>query len=545
VIVDDVAYFEEPFFQDGPVAAAIDKVVGEGDSYFTAAGNDNLIAGENDFSSWEAPEFRDSECPPELQAPATPAEHCLDFNPDPDSEPAAEDNTFGIKVEKKEVLIVDVQWAEPWEGVNADIDAYLLDEAGKPIAESTENNVGAKGTQMPVEVLAWENPGAETEVQLVIDRCFSKTQIEAEEEKGCNPDADPEAKPRVKLILLENGSGVSTTEYPESSEGDVVGPSIYGHAGAAAASSVAAVQAGFLSEPEEYSSRGPVTHYFGPVEGSEPAPPLEETIPKPDIAAVDCTRTSFFFPSKSGFIFCGTSAAAPHAAAIAALMRQANPGLSPENVVASMASTAKPVGVFGPDAVGAGLLDAYAALGGTALPPEVTITGPPAPLSRNPSPTITFAANRKASFMCSIDGGALFSCTSPFTPHDPLSDGLHGFAVRGEDLAGRVGIAGPAIFQIDTTAPRTFIRSRPRRTLRTRHRRAKARFAFAANEQNVTFACRVDGGLLRFCPERLVRRFKAGRHRLRVIAVDAAGNADRTPAMARFRVKRVGAAARR
>jgi hypothetical protein len=30
-----------------------------------------------------------------------------------------------------------------------------------------------------------------------------------------------------------------------------------------------------------------------------------------------------------------------------------------------------------------------------------------------------------------------------------------------------------------------------------------------------------------------------------VIAVDAAGNADRTPAMARFRVKRVGAAARR
>src|SRR4051794_4560553 len=33
VIVDDVAYFEEPFFQDGPVAAAIDKVTSEGVTY--------------------------------------------------------------------------------------------------------------------------------------------------------------------------------------------------------------------------------------------------------------------------------------------------------------------------------------------------------------------------------------------------------------------------------------------------------------------------------------------------------------------------------
>src|SRR4029079_11237428 len=30
VIVDDVGWFEEPFFQDGPIAAAIDKVTAEG-----------------------------------------------------------------------------------------------------------------------------------------------------------------------------------------------------------------------------------------------------------------------------------------------------------------------------------------------------------------------------------------------------------------------------------------------------------------------------------------------------------------------------------
>jgi Subtilase family len=243
------------------------------------------------------------------------------------------------------------------------------------------------------------------------------------------------------------------------------------------------------------------------------------------------------------FLFCGTSAAAPHAAAVAALMRQANPGLTPDNLIGAMAAAAKPVGAFGPTAVGAGLVDAYAALGGTALPPEVTITGPPAPLSRNASPTITFAANRRASFSCSIDGSPLFPCTSPFTPAQPLADGMHGFAVRGEDLGGRVGIAGPVMFTVDTTAPRTFIRSRPRRTIRTRQLQAKARFAFAADEQKVTFACRVDGGLLRFCSDRMVRRFKAGRHVVRVLAIDAAGNADKTPATARFKVRRIGNAA--
>ena len=61
VIVDDVAYFEEPFFQDGPVAVAVDEVTAAGVSYFSAAGNDNLIDGEgHDIASWEAPAFRDS-----------------------------------------------------------------------------------------------------------------------------------------------------------------------------------------------------------------------------------------------------------------------------------------------------------------------------------------------------------------------------------------------------------------------------------------------------------------------------------------------------
>ncbi len=84
VIADDVAYFEEPFFQDGPVAVAVDEVAAAGVSYFSAAGNDNLIDKDgHDIASWEAPAFRDAGgCPAALTA-AAETEHCMDFDPGP------------------------------------------------------------------------------------------------------------------------------------------------------------------------------------------------------------------------------------------------------------------------------------------------------------------------------------------------------------------------------------------------------------------------------------------------------------------------------
>ena len=49
VIVDDVGYFDEPFFSDGPINDAIDAVTAKGVHYFSAAGND----GEE--QSWDSP----------------------------------------------------------------------------------------------------------------------------------------------------------------------------------------------------------------------------------------------------------------------------------------------------------------------------------------------------------------------------------------------------------------------------------------------------------------------------------------------------------
>lgn len=547
VIADDVVYLEEPFFQDGPVAQAVGEATAAGVSYFSAAGNDNLIDEEGrEIASWEAPEHRNAgTCPAaivtlseeveedeEEKGVPTPVglrpSRCMDFNPG-----VAKDDTFGITVEKGATLRVDLQWAEPRFGVKTDLDAFLLNEAGELVkhevegeevpVESRERNVSE--TQQPFEFFSWENTGPEQEVQLAINR-FSEEEL----------------KPRLKFVLVENGGGVSATEYPESSGGDVVGPTVFGHAGGASAIAVGAVPFSDDTEPERYSSRGPVTHLFGPVVGVKPAKAIApQLLSKPDLAATDCGVTTFFAPSPSPpFRFCGTSAAAPHAAAVAALVRQGNPGASAGQVRADLGETAHPVGPFGPEAVGAGLIDAFGAVGALALPPTITITKAPPALSRNRRPEVEFKANRPVAFHCSVDGGPAQLCASPFSVPAALADGTHGFAVTGVDLAGREGVSNTVSFAIDTRAPRTKIVKHPPKLIRTHHRRARAVFRFSSDEAGVKFACKIDRGLLRFCGPRIARRFAEGRHVVQVRAADAAGNVDRTPAVFHFRVKRVG-----
>ena len=282
VIVDDVAYYNEPFFQEGVVADAIRHVTEKGVTYLTAAGNNNLIEGSSghEIASWERTNFVDTTCPSALK---TLVPSCMNFSPH------GIDPTFGITVEGRANLTVDLQWAEPWYGVKADLDAYLLNSAGEVIKAETIKNAGSGASRAPAELLTWENPKrSPAEVQLVIDRCIS----------SCNFGANVNAKPRLKFAIMENGSGVSNTEYPESdpSAGIVVGPTIFGHAGAAAAITVGAVSyeesATSPNAPERYSSRGPFTAYFGPVEGTTPAEelPAPEVIDKPDITAPTALR---------------------------------------------------------------------------------------------------------------------------------------------------------------------------------------------------------------------------------------------------------------
>jgi subtilisin family serine protease len=509
VIVDDVGYFEEPFFQEGPVAAAVDKVASEGVSYFSAAGNDNLFEGENEVASWEAPSFRDTSCPATVQALLPSTGKCMDFDPG-----GGKDNTFGITVEAGETLTVDLQWAEPWYGVHADLDAYLLGPKEELLEKEDQDNVASVaegGTQKPAEVLQWKNEGLTRKVQLAINRCFEK----------CNPMADPAKKPRLKLALLENGAGVTETEYPKSLPGDAdtFGPTIFGHTAAAGAVSVAAIRYKTNEEPEEYSSRGPVIHLFGPVNGKTAAAAIPEAvIQKPDLTATDCGATTFFanfVSSEATWRFCGTSAAAPHAAGVAALELDANPALEPEEVREAQTENATPIGSFGADAVGAGLLDADATLG-SLLPSTVTITKHPAGRTKETTPTFEFTVSPPASLTCSIDGSSPMSCTSPYTVPTPLGDGSHTFEAKASG-----GNKASFTFTVDTTPPTASFVSKPGSLTSS----ATPTFAFDASEPSA-FTCSLDAAPTEPCvsPYTVPARLSDGPHTFSVTPTDQAGN---------------------
>jgi subtilisin family serine protease len=486
VIADDVFYFEEPFFQDGPVAVAVNKAVEGGATYFSAAGNDNLFDPEgHEIGSWETPEYRDAgSCPPAVEGlSGFEGTHCLDFNPG-----AGVDRTFGIKVEGGSVLTIDLQWDEPWKGVNTDLDTFLLNSEGSLLEAEALDNLK---TQEPTEILQWINRSSSTRtVQLAINR-FA----------GANPG------PRLKFGLLENGSGVAATEYPRSSGEDVVGPTVFGHSGSASAVSVGAIRFNSTTAPEEYSSRGPVRHDFGPVEeGPEPAEelPSSEILSKPDLVATDCGLTTFFaqFVKEQGWRFCGTSAAAPHAAGVAALMLQKESAAESPEIRAALQASALEVGEFGACSVGAGLIDATEAIKDLLTPVGFT-----EPECEAPSEEVPVEEARAP---------GEWGLETPPPPSPTTST-----------------VEPPAV-------PRTFIRKKPPHVVRTRSRRAKVVFIFGSDQTGVTFACRIDTGLFKPCRERLVRRFPVGLHVVRVFARNAAGNGDPTPAVYRFRVKHVG-----
>jgi hypothetical protein len=85
----------------------------------------------------------------------------------------------------------------------------------------------------------------------------------------------------------------------------------------------------------------------------------------------------------------------------------------------------------------------------------------------------------------------------------------------------------------DTDPPETTFTKDAPKTLD----RSKFKFKFRADEPGSTFACRVDKKRFRPCTSpRVVKRLDEGKHKFLVVATDAAGNADATPAKDKFKV---------
>lgn len=334
IIVDDVLYFREPMFQDGIVAQAVDDVKNnDGVAYFSAAGN---LADQ----SWE--------------------EQFIGSGQDgPLGDSSGDLHRFGgsstcqlITVPQGKTITFIFQWDEPYAsagvsnpGSSSDLDIFVRDKVEGPIiVESEEPNVGND----PIEILDFKNDGS--------------------------TDADGDGEPDEQFcfgIELQEGTGPGLMKYvwgpqPPASGGIMVPnsnkPTIYGHANAKGAEAVAASSFGSTKSPRSYTSLGGVSILFD-TDGNRQQD--DSSRQKPGITGPDCVDNTFF---GSGNTFCGTSAAAPHAAAVAALMLENRSALTVDGLYGELRATAEDIGASGVDALsGAGFIDALDA----ALPVEL------------------------------------------------------------------------------------------------------------------------------------------------------------------------------
>jgi hypothetical protein len=85
----------------------------------------------------------------------------------------------------------------------------------------------------------------------------------------------------------------------------------------------------------------------------------------------------------------------------------------------------------------------------------------------------------------------------------------------------------------DSQPPQTKITKGPK----AKTSKTKAKFKFRSSEPDSSFECKLDRGPFKRCdsPEK-VKHLDLGRHKFRVRAVDAAGNADPSPAKLRWKV---------
>ena len=307
VIVDDLGFGNEPFFQPGIIAQVIDKAVSRGAVYFSSAGN-------NAQNSYEAP-FRNSgiqflETRDSTGAVVSAAGEAHDFGNG--------DIRQAITVAPGAVVRLSLQWDDPFfsvsgvNGAKTDMDLYIV-RGDTILFASQEGNIGGD----PFEFVGFTNFGT---TAITLDVVITKYD-------GPDP---------TRLKYVHFGSPPTTTEY------DTRSSTLVGHANAERAVAVAA--AAYFKTPlyvprlptaivEDFSALGGTPLLF---DGQGRRLRRPRVYNKPELTGPDGGNTTAFPPfagadiEQDGFPnFFGTSAAAPHVAAVAALMLEATHGFLP------------------------------------------------------------------------------------------------------------------------------------------------------------------------------------------------------------------------
>ncbi len=278
VIVDDITFITEPFLKDGVVAQAVDNVAATGTSYFSAAGNFANKSYENAYAS--------------TASPLSIAASSHNFG--------GGDRFQNITLSPGNYIIV-LQWLDDFYslgqttqgGTKNDLDIYLTPNTdGTALFGFNRNNTNGD----PIEILPF-----------TLNTTINTNVLITNNTPGSNP-------ARFKYIIFRGD--VIFNEYSTGNS------TIVGQANAQGAIAVGAVR---------YDKAPP---YAGPLQ-TESFSSLGGTVignavrNKPELVSIDGVNTTVNmgpdYPSGSpdGYSnFFGTSAAAPHAAAIAALIME-------------------------------------------------------------------------------------------------------------------------------------------------------------------------------------------------------------------------------
>jgi subtilisin family serine protease len=325
VVVDDLAFFGEPKFEDGIIAETVRSFAMGGRLYVSAAGNQAQQHYRAGYTPVTGQNFPDSEYP---------AVH--------NYLPGSTDIGNTLVVPPFCSLIVILQWNNRFGAAADDFDLFIARSADFAIvAASAEFQTG---TQDPIEATAFTNA---TGSPVIVFIAVSEFHL-----------VSPPASLILDYFAILDCSGNAGLQYLTPGE------SLSGNHALIEALPIAAVNAATPTQAEAYSSHGPGTISF----------PFPEVRAVPVLTSVDCVPTQTGALGFFNLPFCGTSAAAPHVAGLAALLIERAPTLSTEQLRGVLTGTAVDLGPAGFDfTYGFGRADAFQAISFVSSAPHVQL----------------------------------------------------------------------------------------------------------------------------------------------------------------------------